>query len=180
MSDNSFKSLSTSTAVEAVNALDAVPSAEGDAMSQPAADRREILRAQDLNLPFLASQAAIELDNRLLGSANGLDSVKALADRLRNATEPVNGSEKRRPLMDLPTLNVFCSALTASQGHGVKTLSDLAGEAARLAGDLDSSSVNDDNQQLTQLRSFCVALSRAASAYLQSVQQMEPTHPFRR
>ena len=135
-----------------------------DSLTKP-----EMLNALDPGLPFLAAQAAIELDNLLLGRSSPLEAVKLLAERMRNASENTEAPEGSKTLMDLSTVEVFSSALHASQGQRVQTLIELTREAWTIAGALDASKVSQPKEVLQSLRAFCVALSRCASSYRQSI-----------
>src|SRR5665213_3394133 len=137
-------------------------------MSSTVTQETEVLRALDSDLPYLASCAAIELDNVLLGNQTSLVAVKSLAERLRNATAPVEGGEAPKSLMDTPTLQVFTRAVNDSGQMGVTTLGDLTLVASRIAGTLAGATPDSNADRIRQMREFCVALSRAAAAFRQS------------
>lgn len=135
---------------------------------------QQMLRALDPNLPFLASEAAIELDNLLLAQTGSLDNVKLLAERLKNTSEKVDGDTTRRALMDLPTVEVI-SAVFMSQGHQVKTLNELVQEAWSISGNLERSGAEQDRALIAKTRDFCVALSKCASSYYETVTESGQT-----
>ncbi|MFN3152114.1 hypothetical protein [Bremerella sp.] len=121
------------------------------------------LSASDPSLAFLASQAAIELDNRILGRHSTLTAVGQLAERLENATESV-GEKDRRSLMDPTTVSMFSNAIAASESKQVCTLEELASEAWRIATTLHESvgESGADEERLKQMRTFCVYLAESA------------------
>ena len=129
------------------------------------ADSEGRLNALDPELPFLASQAAIELDNLLLGRSVKLDAVNCLAERLENSIEQDSGAGDRRLLMDSATVSAVSVALAESGASNLRTLDDLASEAWQIADDLQNS--NDDGSdeaKVSRLRTFCTSLARSAVA----------------
>ena len=138
------------------------------------------LQGLDPNLSFIASQAAIELDNLLLGTSKKLDAVHDLALRLKNSAEEISGSTTMRNLMDPQSIRVFSQAYTETQGESVSTIDELANKAWRIAGDLDEAKADPQRQTLERLRSFCVALSRIASAQRMAMMDRKPGLPFKR
>lgn len=87
------------------------------------------LQGLDPNLSFIASQAAIELDNLILGTSKKLDAVHELALRLKNSAEEISGSTTMRNLMDPQSIRVFSQAYTETQGESVSTIDELANKA---------------------------------------------------
>lgn len=132
-----------------------------------------MLNALEPGLSFLASQAAIELDNLLLRRPTGLEAVQTLGQRLNAATEPVQGSAERRTLMDAPTVSILSSAISASRSQDVRTLAELADESWKMANELQVAKDSADRQAITKLRSFCVFLSQNARSYRQSIEDMQ-------
>ena len=145
-------------------------------------NEREQLRVVDPDLPFLASRAAIELDNLLLGRSKTLISVIALATRLRNSFRLDANGGSPRSLVDPATLTVLGEAINRSTVHPPLTsVEDLIKKACAIADDLTKKTdPKDDRESLIWARAFCVALSHLASAYHKSIFDLRPPHPFRR
>lgn len=139
---------------------------------------KAVLNALEPNLSLLASQAAIELDNHLLGKSTELDAVRSLAEQLDAATMAVGGSEERQALMDAPTVSVLSSALDSCSLR-VHTLAELADEAWKMANDLQDTGKTTDRQRIEQLRSFCVFLATNARSLRRSIQDMQTAHAMR-
>lgn len=133
------------------------------------------LNVLDPGLPFLASQAAIELDNLLLGREVELQSVERLAGRLEGSTEPIAGTEGRKSLMDPATISVFSNAVDASGMPKIQTLADLANKACRIADGLQSSKSDRDRDKsrVERLRAFCNCLAQNAIAHERSLYDMQ-------
>jgi hypothetical protein len=138
--------------------------------------RNNLCRTSDLSL--LAARAAIELDNISQGQATDLEAVKGLAGFLESSIE--HPHQEQRALMDPATETVVTRAFD-SLNQRVATVKELLEQSNGIAGELKS--VRPDatgTAQLAELRSFCAALSICASAYLQSLRELRPTHPFRK
>lgn len=138
------------------------------------------LQGLDPNLSFIASRAAIELDNLLLGTSKNLDAVHELARRLKNSAEEISGSTTMRNLMDPQSIRVFSQAYIETQGETVSTIDELAKKAWNIAGDLDEAKADPQRQTLERLRAFCVALSRIVSAQRLAMLERRPGLPYKR
>ena len=142
---------------------------------------REKLHAMDPGLPFLASQAAIEIDRVLAGMDTGLEAVKRLATQLRNSVTSDSSSGAAKSLIDPSTGSVFGRALAQGpSGRSIGSVDELVRELIATANKLPSSPTPEDPSSLEWARAFCVALSRFASAYRQSIHELRPAHPYRR
>ncbi len=141
------------------------------------------LRALDPALPLLASEAAIELDTIIAGEEVEPRAIHRLAKILRNSletsAETAPGSTGAKSLMDPATINVLSRALVTS-GDEVTDLQQLIVKAGSLADRLVETNSTTKPETLEWFRTFCVALSRYAAAYRQSIHDLQPQHPFRR
>jgi hypothetical protein len=138
-----------------------------------------VLSALDPSLSRIASLAAIELDNLLLGKNSGLEAVQVLGQRLNKLTEPVEGTDERKSLMDAPTVSILSNAFSASRSQDVQTLAELTREAWQMASDLESTDPEQDRQALERCRAFCVFLSQNARSYRQAIYDMQAELPCR-
>ena len=130
----------------------------------------------EMDLASLASQAAIELDDLLLGRRKDLTAVGVLVDKI------AAGLPEGKPL-DATTVVAVQRALIDTPGSKqTTTVSELQSSAAemtaRLSGLITESDVKAPNL-LEQLRSFCVALSKHSTA-LQRSPYDRREHPFQR
>lgn len=127
---------------------------------------RRTLSTFDFDLPVLACEAATELDNLLLGREARLDVVNDLVRWLMEefpdvATEPTGFDPTSVILMN----RAFG---VASEIVGIPdTVGEVAKAAQRIRRVLEDvvSGGSVEQAQLIQLRTLCVALSKAASAY---------------
>jgi hypothetical protein len=148
-------------------------------LEQSQSDQR--LRALDPNLPFLASEAAVDIDNLLLHQSRELKSIRTLAKRLNNSIEAGTLDGPNHSLMDPATLTVLNEAFAeAFKSASLQRVEDLLGEAAKIARLLSSLEPENISTELEKARDFCVALSRAAVAYRRSIKDVRPSHPFRK
>jgi hypothetical protein len=157
------------------------------------------LKVLSPDLPMLASQAAIELDNLILKKGSGLKAVKQLARLLTNSfgtseepvsqravPEPSTGAHEepvvRRAVPDPSTVAVMSRAFdTPGWGRPVKTVSDLVEEAWGVASGLENAGSQINNKgEIARFRAFCAQLALSSARYLQSVAESRPAHPFRR
>jgi hypothetical protein len=142
---------------------------------------RKGLRVLDLELPFLASEAAIDIDNLLSNRSREFTAIRQLADQLRNSIEISATGEPPRSLMDPATLTILGEAVARSAGEGYsKKVEDLLSAAVKISGELSSDDPTKDRKELERARDFCVALSTAVVAYHKSISDLSPQHPFRR
>lgn len=144
--------------------------------------RNKGLRALDPDLPFLASEAAIDIDNLLSNRSEDLTAIRRLAERLNNSIEMGTAGSPPRSLMDPATLTVVGEAVAeALRRESSQKVEDLLREAAKIAMSLSSYDSTKNNKiELELARDFCVALSRAVVAYRRSISDLRPPHPFRR
>ena len=142
---------------------------------------QERIRAIDPDLPMLAAQAAIELDNFALGRGSSASAVCKLASRLKNAFQPPNGTGSRRSLMDVSTKILVGRALDSSRiGSPTTEVNEKMGEVWEVANQLEVVGQHTAPDVLAQLRGFCTALAKNAASYRRSIHDLTPSHPFRR
>ncbi|MBM4327003.1 MAG: hypothetical protein FJ118_07550 [Deltaproteobacteria bacterium] len=150
-------------------------------MSQALAREEETqeLRVLDADLPFLAVEAAIDIDNLLSNSGKDLKAMRKLADRLTKSVDKPNGTP--RSLMDPATLTVLGEALAqAGTTETLEKVDDLLLRAEKISQVLSSEDPTKNLTELKEARAFCLALSREAAAYRNSLSDLRPSHPFRR
>lgn len=136
--------------------------------SKPNEVSTDKLSVSDPTLAFLASQAAIELDNRLLGRQTEMVAVGDLARRLERSTEPVSEGACRQSLMDPSTVSLVSDAIVESNSTPVHNLAELASAAWAIANELQSFSDTGDKSDIERLRNFCIYLAQGAVAHERS------------
>jgi hypothetical protein len=146
----------------------------------PLASAPPTLRLYDPDLPMLAAQAAIELDSLRRGKLIGLRTVHEVGQRLRTSleTSPDNG---KRAIIDSSTFAIVGPALDTTEWSGrVKTTEQLINGTGEIADIMTDLNEQVETKQIEKIRNFCVALSKFAAAYRQSLHDLEPAHTFRR
>jgi hypothetical protein len=128
------------------------------------------------DLPLLACEAAVELDNLILSQSTGLEAVRCLASAISDAVD-VPEPAKPSSLLDAAT----AVALHRAMGN-VATLDELlqrtkAMTARLLAATPEQLAGREEEWKL--LRSFCLALSQHAAALRQTPEDTS-RHPLRR
>lgn len=117
---------------------------------------------------LIASQAAIDLDNLLLGKRTNLSSVKELVQILKTHT----GSPG--------ALTLVSHAMNESDySPRPKTVAELVEQASTVVGDLEQAN-SSAVPNISKLRHFCAALSEYSACNLQRVYSSRARHPFRR
>jgi hypothetical protein len=139
------------------------------------------LKALDPDLPFLAAEVAIDISNMLSGISNDQTAMRSLADKLLHSIEPVSAGVPPSSRMDMATLTVLGEAVSETiEKPPLRNVEDLFAKASQIANVLARENPKEDRDALQQAGSFCVALSRAAAAYSESIRDLGPPHPFRR
>ncbi len=143
--------------------------------------------APESDLASLASEAAIELDKLLLREGSNVTAVEQLASLLSRSSES-GGTNGEMPLLlaEPSAAVVIHRAIADARGVSSMTIADLVERAQEVARELDEvrrepeSFRESRHDELRRMRSFCLALSRTASGYRESVLDRSPDHPFRR
>lgn len=139
------------------------------------------LRALDPDLPFLAAEVAIDVDNLLAGRSDDRSAMQRLAGMLSRSIELGSSSAPPRFRMDLAAFSILSEAVSQSSGtETFKKMEDLLEKATKMAEVLDKGDPRTGKAELEQAGNFCVALSKAAAAYNESIRDLRPSHPFRR
>lgn len=137
------------------------------------------LHVLDMDLPYVASEAAIEIDNLIKGYDEEPRAFQKLTRRLKYSFEFTPGSPQPRYLMDAATLSIVDEAVVKS-GNTMADMPDLIERAQHLADKaLEGHDKPEMKKDLEWALLFCLALSRSAAAYRRSVFDMQPRHPFR-
>jgi hypothetical protein len=132
----------------------------------------------DRDLAPLASMAAVEIDNRLLGRAHVTDAVRALAQHLKASMHaPASAAGVAFEQLLDPTTVAFKRTLQLSPWAGaLQSVEDLVSQAASITRTLVGEGTLPN--ELQRLRSFCVALSRVAAAGGHPIEDRESWSEF--
>ncbi len=149
----------------------------------PSIQNKQELRILDPDLPILASEAAIDIDNLLANQTESTDAIRKLSAQMKNSIQIDPTSNAPRSLMDPATLSIL-GRIIAKSSRTPKTsmrIDQLLSEAVGIAELLGQDDLPKDRGELEKARDFCIALSRAAIAYRTSIRDMRiPPHPFRK
>lgn len=140
------------------------------------------IRALDADLPFLASEAAVDLANLRYGKSQRMEAIRRLADLLRNSIKKGSLGALSRSQMDPAALVIVGGAVVESRStdQSSQKVDDLLATALDIAEFLSRENMQEDPDKLEEAMNFCAALSRAAIAYRRSIRDLRPSHPFRR
>jgi hypothetical protein len=133
---------------------------------------------QDFNpeLPLLASQAAIELDNLRLEKPRGFESLFRLANYIDDA---FRGDERGAEISPVAIALATRAVDSLPDSEAISDYTGLVTGMRNVVKTLRSSSTA-EGQPVIKARDFCIALSSVATAYLQSDYDYRPEHPYRR
>lgn len=135
----------------------------------------------DPKLPWLASNAAVELDLLINGGETDLEAVKQLGERLRQTLNKPTADQPARGLqVDTETETILGQAFAQAGADPTTILGELFRRTEEIAGQLSSAAVGTERKALEWQRAFCLALSQSAAAYRQSIFDVRPPHPYRR
>ncbi len=145
-------------------------------------NNRPEFHALDPDLPSLAAEVAIDVDNLLAGTSTDQDAMQQLANKLKHSIEHDSNGDPSRARMDMATVTVLGEAVLGTMENKThqEKIEDLLTKANKIAEILGSADPQSDRVGLEEARVFCVTLSRAAAAYSESIRDLRPSHPFRR
>ena len=139
------------------------------------------LRALDPDLPMLATEVAIDLENIRLRRGESLVAATRLSEQLKCSIQYNPAGAGCLSLLDPGTITVLGEAFSSVEsGRNITKEEELLGEAKRIAETLSSNDLSNDIQGLERARDFCIALAGAATTYYSAIMEPGPTHPFRR
>lgn len=140
-----------------------------------------VVNVLDPELSWLASNAAVELDLLIHGEETDLKSVKQLGESFRQTlAAPIAGQPAGRLQVDTETETVLGQAFAQAGDDPGTVLGELFRRTEEIAGQLSSAEPATERKALEWQRAFCLALSRSAAAYRQSIFDVLPPHPYRR
>lgn len=138
------------------------------------------IRILDPKLPILAAEAAIDIDNMLLGGDVNKEAIHQLAAQLNNSFTIEGAGGTHHNLMDSATLTILGEVIADTEDTSSLEVEGLLKKVAEIANELSSENPLDNQRALERARDFCIALSRAAVSFNSSIIDLEPAHPFRK
>jgi len=139
------------------------------------------------DLPSVACQAAIGLDNLILGRANGLPGVAGLSARLSEEVPAAPDLNSPLSLVDPSTVVALHGTIQESRlaapSDDIVVLTRQAGEIVRrlkAASDDPAAARASHLEELRKLKEFCLILSRRSAATAGDPDESRPPHPYRR
>jgi hypothetical protein len=139
------------------------------------------------DLPSIACQAAIELDNLILDRGRSLPAVAELSNRLAEEVPNVPDLNSPLSLVDPSTVvalhGTFQEAPTTGPSDDIADLIQRASEIVKrlmMASNNPQAARFADLEELRKLKEFCLILSRRAAAASGDPDEAGPPHPYRR
>lgn len=145
------------------------------------------LRQLAWDLPWLACNAALEIDDISQGRVSSREALGDLVRVLRAQIERVRRSASAG-LPDPTAVTVMHHAIgdAGISAGGVATVPRLLDEAGRICSRLSALADQggngpcEDPDGLQQMKTFCLALAEHTSVQQTALLDTEPSHPFRR
>jgi hypothetical protein len=154
--------------------------------SPPTGEFEDEVWEMESDLPSLANQAAIELDNYILGYSKNFKAVKRLATLLKAGATNTGTSDTAGAHYDPITMGVVGKAideLVSEPGQRPKNFSEMVAFAANMADQLLNVAKKPKSfsaEALAKLRDRCLVLSENASETELPPDEHDPRHRFRR
>ena len=139
-----------------------------------------VMSMYEADLSGLASKAAIEIDNVILGLGKKQDAIRRLAKRLsQSLDETIKGTECRS-LMNPTAVSIMGRAINKGATTKIASVEQIIVEAKQIADTLCKFNSSSSKEQLEEIRTFCVALSMSAASHHVSIANVRPKHHFRK
>ena len=126
---------------------------------------KDTILALDPNLPLLASQAAIELDNLIRGQNTDFPATKRLASVLNESIDGAQEGTERKFFVPSTATLIIGAFRQSAWAVPVHTVTDLVVETAKVTATLKNLSPHADRKSLEQVRAFCAALAESVASY---------------
>lgn len=147
----------------------------------------DVMLSEDIDLSSVACRAAIELDDLLIGRSEGVEAVRHLGSIISRSIPPEKDSTSPNWLLDPSAFVIVNRAIHNAQSEkALGTVEGLVREAGEIVQRFEQLARNPTqfkdsrNAEVAEMRAFCLALSRSASASKKSPIEWTPKHPFRR
>jgi len=138
------------------------------------------------DLSTLSCHAAIEIDSLITDEYRGLDSVQELSDMLSQKVIPLEQNMDSFLLLDTTAMAVMRYAIDENRSYEALTsMEDFTISAKSILQKLISTkdkyeqNQERDTEELTELREFCLALSKQASNYQLPLYDVNSKHPYK-
>ncbi len=132
----------------------------------------------DPNLPFLAANAAIEIDDIIKGRSNDLKNARLLVEKIIGSDEGLDADYGSRSFIDPVASNVISKAFFVSHGASINSHKEYSKALKKIAEELESL-LDAGHKPEEGIRKFFVALSQQSLAYQGSFFDIRNT-PYKR
>lgn len=139
-----------------------------------------MFRAMDSEIPFLAAQASVEIDNLINESDDSVVLSRQLIGMLVNSIESGSAADSKKQLtIDPVSRNLLNKAYQNTFHKPVNTNDDLQSALKSLMDNVANNDKLADNF-LESLRGFFIALSTYALSERQSLHNPSYSHPYKK
>lgn len=132
----------------------------------------------DPDLPFLAANAAIEIDDIIKGRSNELKNTRLLFEKINRSDESLDVDLGTRSFIDPIASDVISKAYIVSHGTSINSHKDYSKALRKIIEELESL-LDAGHTPEEAIRRFFVALSQQSLAYQDSLFNSRNT-PYKR
>lgn len=141
------------------------------------------------DLPTLASISAVEIDNIILNRQQGIYSIERLISKIKNMISLLDINDRTSSISRIDPRNLVIinrAIIQSKNGDNHNNINEVLKQVNYFLLKLNkivenhNSGVIQDNNELINIRSFCIALSKISSSYSVFSSQMDYSHPFKR
>jgi len=140
------------------------------------------LRPLDTRIPFLATRAAVQLDNLILKRTKSVEAIARLGASLRETATVSASAVSKKALVDPLAIRILRLVSQQAVKDAPTAPDDLVRQAKDNGDKLVAAAAGTaTDDELRMLRTYCLALSRALASFQQSRQEhLKPLHRIRR
>jgi hypothetical protein len=139
----------------------------------------EVPRSLDSGVPFLAMRAAVQLDNLILKKTKSVDAVETLGARLVEIANATASVASKKAIIDPVAIRILRMVNQHARKEAPIGSEELVLQAKENGTKLIAAAARQStDDELTTLRTYCLALSRTLASFYQSRQ--DNLKPLRR
>lgn len=140
------------------------------------------LRPLDTRIPFLATRAAVQLDNLILKKKKSVEAIERLGASLRETATTSASAVSKKALIDPIAIRILRLVSQQAVKDAPTAPDDLVKQAKENGDKLVAAAAGAaTDDELRMLRTYCLTLSRALASFHQSRQEnLKPLNRVRR
>jgi hypothetical protein len=134
----------------------------------------------DPDLPSIAALAAAEVDEVIHKRNTAFENLSRLAKLLSTSFDGTNRQPGSKRLLDPVSINVVVSTLREAHASKLSSYDELADASLKLANQMKDITEINNEPLLTELKRFCLALSKYSLASKESIYTSSSISKYKR